>query len=461
MRQSYRLASESDAATAWQLADAMVLTVAQPLLVLNGELTVLKANPAFHQLFKVNASVTVGRRLFELGNHQWDIPELRALLETLFTRSQFVENYRVEHDFEEIGRRVMLLNGRRIGETSQHPRLILLAISDVTEQERTRFELEGQKEFAEKLIDSIRESLLVLGWDLRVKTANQSFYECFRVSREETEGRLVYDLGNGQWNIPRLRHLLDDILPKEESFDDFEVQHTFEHLGRRTMLLNARRLDHLDLIVLAIRDVTDQHRHEREQKALMGELQHRVKNILASVQALARVTLKGSRSLNEFETKFQARLHSLRRTQDLLVRSPSDRVELHDLVQLELESHGAERVCVDGPRLELSAKAAQAMAMMLHELITNAAKHGAIATGGTIAVTWRTESLEDPAQFSFFWREHGVTTAPKTKASGFGSEIIEHAVPYTLGGTARLTFHPDGAECRLMALLSRIRGQSE
>jgi PAS domain S-box-containing protein len=439
----------------------MVLTIGQPLLVLDRELRVLKANPAFHELFKVNEAETIGRQIVELGNGQWNIPALQELLKTLLTRTQPVENYRVEHDFENVGHRVMFISGRRIGETKQHPNLILLAINDVTEQERARFELEGHREFAEKLIDSIRESLLVLGWDLRVKTANQSFYDCFQVSPEETEGRMVYELGNGQWNIPRLRRLLEDILPKENTFDDYEVQHTFEHLGRRTMLLNARRLDHLDLIVLAIRDVTDQHRHEAEQKALMGELQHRVKNILANVQALVSITRKGSRSLEEFETKLQSRLQSLARTQDLLLRSSSDHVELHDLIQLELEGYGGEQVRVNGPRLELSAKAGQAMAMMLHELCTNAAKYGALGTGGAIEVTWRIEPHDAPALFSFLWRERGVSIAPGTKAAGFGSEIIERAVPYSLGGTGELTLHPDGAECRMTAPLDRIQGQSE
>jgi PAS domain S-box-containing protein len=459
MPESYRFGPDNDATIAWQLAEAMVLTMRQPLLVLDHELRVLKANPAFHQLFRVNEAETIGRRLLELGNGQWDSPDLQRLVGDLLTRSPSVEDFRVEHDFENIGRRVVLVSGRRIDETKQHPRLVLLAISDVTEQERTQFELEGQREFAEKLIDSIRESLLVLGWDLRVKTANQSFYDCFRVSPEETEGRMVYELGNGQWNIPRLRRLLEDILPKENSFDDFEVEHTFEHLGRRTMLLNARRLDHLNLIVLAIRDITDQHRHETEQKALMGELQHRVKNILANVQALVSITRKGSRSLKEFETKLQSRLQSLARTQDLLLRSSSDRVQLQELVQLELEGYGGEHVYVDGPRLELSAKAAQAMAMMLHELCTNAAKYGALASGGTIEVTWRVDP-GDPELFSFVWRERGVSITPGTNVTGFGSEIIERAVPYSLGGKGELTLHPDGAECRLTAPLDHLQGQS-
>jgi two-component sensor histidine kinase len=99
--------------------------------------------------------------------------------------------------------------------------------------------------------------------------------------------------------------------------------------------------------------------------------------------------------------------------------------------------------------------------MMLHELCTNAAKYGALATGGTIEVTWRTEPHNAPERFTFGWRERGVSIEPRSKVAGFGSEIIERAVPFTLGGTAKLTLHPDGAECRLMAPLDRLLGQPE
>jgi PAS domain S-box-containing protein len=107
----------------------------------------------------------------------------------------------------------------------------------------------------------VREPLMVLDADLRVQRATAAFYETFLVSREETEGRLLYDLGNGQWNRPRLRELLGNALFRSEGFHDFEVQHDFPHIGRRTMRLNARRIPrrqpHLRTVLLAIEDVTE------------------------------------------------------------------------------------------------------------------------------------------------------------------------------------------------------------
>ncbi|WP_341538362.1 hypothetical protein [Sinorhizobium medicae] len=87
-----------------------------------------------------------------------------------------------------------------------------------------------------------------------------------QVSPAHTEGRLVYELGNRQWDIPKLRELVEDVLPHNNAFDDVEVEHDFETIGRRIMLLNGRRLDHLHLILLAIRDVTEQRRMKAQQQ---------------------------------------------------------------------------------------------------------------------------------------------------------------------------------------------------
>jgi PAS domain-containing protein len=174
-----------------ELAEAVIRTISQPLLVLDGDLRVQKVNPAFINLFQVTANESVGALVYNLGNKQWDIPGLRSLLEEVIPQNTHVEAFRVEHDFPSIGRRVMLLNARVISGESQQPDLILLAVNDITEIEKARFELEGQREYAEKIIDSLREALLVLGWDLRVKHANKCFYDMFHVKPAETEGKLV------------------------------------------------------------------------------------------------------------------------------------------------------------------------------------------------------------------------------------------------------------------------------
>src|SRR5438270_135219 len=120
--------------------------------------------------------------------------------------------------------------------------------------------------FAQNIVDTVREPLLMLDSTLRVQSANRAFYQTFHVSLEETENHLIYELGNGQWDIPDLRTLLEDVVPKSSVFNDFELEHTFPVIGRRVMRLNARKLQadrHAGLLVLAMEDVTARKRAER------------------------------------------------------------------------------------------------------------------------------------------------------------------------------------------------------
>jgi two-component system, chemotaxis family, CheB/CheR fusion protein len=117
-------------------------------------------------------------------------------------------------------------------------------------------QLEAAAHYTEQIVETVRDPLLVLTPDLRVQSANPAFYQLFHLIPAETEGQLVYQISNGQWNIPALRTLLEEILPCNTVFNDYEVSHDFERIGPRTMLLNARRLDHVDLILLAMEDIT-------------------------------------------------------------------------------------------------------------------------------------------------------------------------------------------------------------
>src|SRR5438270_662714 len=140
--------------------------------------------------------------------------------------------------------------------------------------------VEDIQTYAQNIVDTVREPLLILDTTLRVQSANRAFYQTFQVSPAETEARLIYELGNGQWDIPDLRRLLEDIVPKSSVFNDFELEHTFPIIGRRVMLLNARKLEaghHGELLVLAMEDVTAR---KRAEEALLkaGALQSAIFN---------------------------------------------------------------------------------------------------------------------------------------------------------------------------------------
>jgi two-component system CheB/CheR fusion protein len=118
------------------------------------------------------------------------------------------------------------------------------------------------REYSEIILETIKEPLIVLDPDLKVISASRSFYETFKVKPEETKGRFIYDLGNRQWDIPDLRKLLEEILPEVSSFDNYEIEHNFATIGKRTMLMNARRLDSMQMILIAIDDITEDRKAE-------------------------------------------------------------------------------------------------------------------------------------------------------------------------------------------------------
>ncbi len=247
-------------------AQDVVDTVREPLLILDSDLRVSSANRAFYQTFRVSAGETEDRLIYQLGNGQWDIPALRTLLEDIIPASTVFNDFELEHTFPDIGRRVMLLNARRL-RGGGHSELLVLAMEDVTERRQAEADFKAIETYAQDIVDTVRKPLLILDTDLRVRSANRAFYQTFAVSAEETEERLIYQLGNGQWDIPALRTLLEDIIPASTVFNDFELEHTFPTIGRRVMLLNARRLQaghHGELLVLGLEDVTERRRAEEE-----------------------------------------------------------------------------------------------------------------------------------------------------------------------------------------------------
>ena len=247
-------------------AQNIVDTVREPLLMLDTTLRVQSANRAFYQTFHVSPQETETHLIYELGNGQWDIPDLRTLLEDVVPKSSVFNDFELEHTFPVIGRRVMLLNARKLL-AGNHGELLVLAMEDVTERRRAEADLKAIGTYAQDIVDTVREPLLMLDTTLRVQSANRAFYQTFHVSPEETENHLIYELGNGQWDIPDLRTLLEDVVPKSSVFSDFELEHTFPVIGRRVMLLNARQLlagSHAELLVLAMEDVTERRRAEEE-----------------------------------------------------------------------------------------------------------------------------------------------------------------------------------------------------
>jgi two-component system CheB/CheR fusion protein len=453
---------------------------------------------------------------------------------------------------------------------------VAVTFTEITERKRWEEELKAAKEFAEEIVDTVPEPLLVLTPELKVRSGNESFYRDFRVSREQTQGRLIYELGNGQWDIPELRRLLEEMLPHNEQFSGYEVEHEFEGIGRRTMLLNARRLDDVQLVLLSIRDITERKlaeerlraseerlrkvleteavgvlffdetgtlidandvflrmtgyaredvesrqltwrtltppewlevsveqmeklattghlgpyeqeyfhkdgsrswmlfagaglgdgtsveyvidiserkRAERERELLSRELSHRVKNTLAVVQALAMQT-NNSGSVKEYRDKFIGRLSALARAHGVLLDAQWRDADLKQLVEQALQAYEPDRagvIEIQGDPVPLSPTKGLGLSLIMHELATNAAKYGALARReGRVRVSWQVERGNDGRRVRLRWAEQGVPELEPPRKRSFGTRLIERACRHELEGEVELDYAPGGLRCELV-----------
>ncbi|MEY2408881.1 MAG: two-component system, chemotaxis family, CheB/CheR fusion protein [Verrucomicrobiota bacterium] len=246
-------------ASARDYAESIVETVREPLVVLDADLHVESANRSFYRAFHSRPSETVGKSIFDLDDHRWDIPRLRSLLAETLHRSSVLENFEVRYEVPRLGHRTMVLNARRLEDPTWKRHRILLAIEDITERQQLQHDLQSAR-MSEAIVASARDPVVILETDLRVHSANDAFYNTFKIASNEVVGRYIHEIANQQWDDPQLRQFLNDVVPRNSFFNDLEITREFERLGRRTMLLYGRRLvgdGARERILLGIQDVTE------------------------------------------------------------------------------------------------------------------------------------------------------------------------------------------------------------
>jgi two-component sensor histidine kinase len=302
---------------------------------------------------------------------------------------------------------------------------------------------------AQGIVDTVPNPLLVLDQDYCVLSASRSFFETFKVNRDETIGQPLFKLGNGQWDIPELRLLLKDVVPKSVVVEGYEVEHDFPGLGRRRMILTARKLFHPDnnstTLLLSMEDATTRLQREEERELLLGELRHRVKNLLGVVLALARQTEAAGRTGEEYRDAFLGRFEALVQAHALTSAEEGDG-DLHGLVSASLRPYTADPTMITvapGPAVTLAPGQVLPLALILHELATNAIKYGALsAPRGRVEVDWEVDP--DKRRLRLHWRELGGPPVEPPARRGFGSRLIDFAAAQELGGAAEQTFARDG-----------------
>jgi two-component sensor histidine kinase len=254
-----------------------------------------------------------------------------------------------------------------------------------------------RRSLEEAIVDTVREPLLVLDGEFRVAVASRSFYRAFNVTRQETEGRHLYELGSGQWNIPALRKLLEDIVPNHTTIEAYEVERDFPTIGRRTMLLNARKVfddgNSSTSLLLAIEDVTGRRTLEREKDELLRqkdflleEMNHRINN---SLQIIASILLLKAQTVQSEDTRrhlrdAHERVMAVATVQEQLHPTPfGAAIEVKDYLTRLCESLAASMI-LDGQQVSLRVEAGEgsmtseqavSMGLIATELVINALKH--------------------------------------------------------------------------------------
>ena len=242
-----------------------------PIMVLGRDLRVRRFTPSTAKILSL-ASTDAGRPLGEIKSNI-DVPDLDKAIVEAIARVATIEREVQDKDGRWYAMRIrpyLTLDKKVDG--------ALLTFVDIDLMKRSMDVLRQARDYAEEIVNTAREPLLVLNPKLSVSKANRAFYETFRVSADKTEGRLFYEIGVGDWNDPKLRTLLEEVLPKSNPFQDFEVDKEFHGIGRKTLLLNARGIlfeGGNDMILLAMEDITERKRREEQSRLLFQEQEAR------------------------------------------------------------------------------------------------------------------------------------------------------------------------------------------
>jgi chemotaxis protein methyltransferase CheR len=471
-------------------AQAIIDTVREPFLVLDNDLRVLAASRSFYQTFKVSHDDTQGRLLYALGDGQWDIPGLRLLLEKIVPERGEMADYEVEHEFPDIGQRTMLLNARKVFYEKGSHTTILLGIEDITAQrvlEREKDELlrqfEEARAFAQAIVDTVREPFLVLDQDLRVLAASRSFCETFKVSHDDTQGRLLYALGDGQWDIPKLHLLLEKIVPEQGVMENYEVEHEFPDIGQRTMCLNARKVFYEGgshtTILLGIEDITAQRVLEREkdelsrqkdellgQKVILAkEFDHRLMNslqLISSLLSLQSRTTKNPEAAAQLSIagnrvaalgRVHRRLHVLDHLETVEFKQYASRL-CEDLSGMLHQEETKRSIVVEGEDIEIPTLLGIPLGFIVNELVTNSTKY---AKG---KITVRLETIPESYSLSVFDDGPGLPEGFTCSGhKGLGMKIIQSLVKQ-IGGELQFG-RGDGDRGARFTVLFSITPQSQ
>jgi PAS domain S-box-containing protein len=309
-----------------------------------------------------------------------------------------------------------------------------------------------EREYTKTILNTVADPLVVLGEDLHIQTANRAFYLMFHVAREAVQGTALRQLSNRALDLEALLTQLKETIANDRSLESFAFECDLPQIGRRTLLANACPLAvpgrSAPLVLLSFRDITAHKEAEKRMQMLAHEVDHRAKNQLAVLQAMVHFT-RGD-TPEAIKAAIEGRIRALSKAHTLLAESRWTGANLRTLVDEEISPYcleGTSGADVDGPNVILPPQMAQLIAMVLHELATNAAKYGALSIPeGRVRIEWL---YTRNGKLLLRWTERDGPSVKPPSRQGFGTRLLDQVVRAQLNGETRFDWRTEGLACEI------------
>lgn len=306
----------------------------------------------------------------------------------------------------------------------------------------------------ETLLQATPDLSYVFDLEHRFIYANKALLTMWGMSWDEAIGKTCLEIGYEPWHAAMHDSEIEQVIATRQPIRG-DVPFPHATLGVRiydyifTPVIGPD--GQVEAIAGSTRDVTERKRHEQHQQLLINELNHRVKNTLATVQSIARQTLRSATGLEDANAKIEERLVALATAHDILTRENWHSADIRDLAQSTVDAYGAaDQFQLEGDGCRLDPRRALALAMALHELGTNATKYGALSSrAGRVHLHWSSIDVDGDPRIEVVWQEHGGPAVHEPVQRGFGSRLLERGLKHDLGGGVELAFAPEGVRCHL------------
>ncbi len=445
---------------------AILDQVNDAVIAVNHENCIIYLNSAAERLYGVTISKALGQTLPQIYNCRWgheddEAAAMTALLERGEWRG---ENVHIRRDGIEINAESSITVLRDVSGQSTG---ILSVIRDVTERKCSENKVLVSEIRYRRLFETAHDGVLLLNPATReIIDANPFMTEMLGYSHRQLVGKELFEIGLLKDEAASQEMVRKLSRTNQVRYDDLPLKGTGGQLHEVEVVANLYDEGGLPVIQCNVRDITARKRSEEQVRLLMAEVNHRAKNLLAVVLAVAQQTAKYG-DLPSYVKRLSDRIDGLAAGQDLLVRNLWQGVEVSDLVKAQLahfEDLIGTRILMHGPCVQLTAAAAQGVGMALHELATNASKYGALSNfEGQVHISWRVTAAAKPG-FSMSWTESGGPRVVEPVRKGFGQVIIGRMAEASVLGTAEIRFHEEGLSWTLNAAAENVltgRNQNE